>query len=236
MIQRSEGNLIENSNHKELIEKMIRFSSNSSTNAVIELLGGLAKTQQVLEKTKIYKQIRLIEYIPENGRAYRNTISVADLNRIFRELWFQRIIGPKYSGEQNREVSIEMLNLLQLPGHPWLKDRIKAYTCYSRNKTVKLWDKTGFVKGSNGNAAIVEINTPFGRKAYTIVLFIERKDFHSITGNAKKWFDHASIHMRRISEMTYAYFSKRYYNYNECGLPLLMRHTSNALFKTSLNQ
>ena len=129
-----------------------------------------------------------------------------------------------------------MLNLLKLPGHPWLKDRIKAGTCYSTNKTVKLWDKTGFVKGSNGNAGIVEINTPFGRKAYSIVLFIERKDFHSITGNARKWFEQASMHMRRISEMTYAYFSKRYHKYNECGLPLLMRHTRNALFKTSLNQ
>ena len=236
MIQRSEGNLIENSNHKELIEKMIRFSSNSSTNTVIELLGGLAKIQQILEKTKIYKKIGLIEYIPENGRAYRNTISVADLNRIFRELWFRRIIGEKYSGEQNRQVSIEMLNLLKLPGHKWLKDRIKAGTCYSTNKTVKLWDKTGFVKGSNGNAGIVEINTPFGRKAYSIVLFIERKDFHSITGNVRKWFEQASMHMRRISEMTYAYFSKRYHNYNECGLPLLMRYASNTLFKSSLNE
>ena len=51
MIQRSEGNIIENSNHKELIEKIIRFSSNSSTNTIIELLGGLAKIQQILEKT-----------------------------------------------------------------------------------------------------------------------------------------------------------------------------------------
>ena len=235
MIQRSEGNLIETSNHKELIEKMIRFSSNSSTNTVIELLGGLAKIQQILENTKIYKQIRLIEHIPENGRAYRNTISVADLNRIFRELWFQRIIGSKYSGEQNRQVSIEMLNLLKLPGHPWLKDRIKAGTCYSTNKTVKLWDKTGFVKGSNGNAGIVEINTPFGRKAYSIVLFIERKDFHSITGNARKWFEQASMHMRRISEMTYAYFSNLYHNYNQCGINLLMHHTRKAFIKTSLN-
>ena len=155
---------------------------------------------------------------------------------LFLEIWFQRIIGTKYSGEQNRQVSIEMLNLLKLPGHPWLKDRIKAGTCYSTNKTVKLWDKTGFVKGSNGNAGIVEINTPFGRKAYSIVIFIERKDFDSITGNAREWFEQASIHMRRISEMTYAYFSKRYHNYNECGLPSLMRHTRKAFFKTSSNQ
>ena len=137
MIQRSEGNLIENSNHKELIEKMIRFSSNSSTNTVIQMLGGLAKLQKILEKTNIYKTIRLVEYIPENGRSYRNTISVVDLNHIFRELWFQRIIGAKYCGKQNRQVSIEMLNLLKLPGYPWLKDRIKAGTCYSTKKTVK---------------------------------------------------------------------------------------------------
>jgi len=234
MIQRSKGNLIENLVYKELIEKMIRFSSNSSTNTVIELLGGLAKIQQILEKTRIYKQIRLIEYIPENGRAYRNTISVADLNSIFRDLWFQRILGSKYSLEQNMQVSIEMLNLLKLPGHPWIKDRIKASTCYSTNKTVKIWDKTGFVKGSNGNAGIIEINTPFGRKAYSIVLFIERKDFQSITGNTRKWFEQSSMHMRKISEMTYAYFSKLYHNYNECGLPLLMHHTRNNLVKTSL--
>ena len=151
-------------------------------------------------------------------------------------MWIQRVLGKKYSIEQNRLVSIEMLDLLKLPGYSWIKDRIKAGTCYSTNKTVTLWDKTGFVKGSNGNAGIVEINTPFGRKAYSIVIFIERQDFHSITVNVKSWFEKTSMHMRRISEMTYAYFSKQYHNFNECGLPLLMRHTRNALFRTSLNR
>jgi len=235
MINRSQGKLVENSNHKEMIENMIRYSSNSSTNKVIKLLGGLAKIKQILEETKIYKQIKLLEYIPLNGRSYQNTISVADLNRFFRVLWFQRVIGSKFGDEQNRLVSREMLNLLKLPGHQWLNDRIKAGTCYSKNRTTKLWDKTGFVKGSNGNAGIVEIDTPFGRKAYSIVLFIERKDFNSIKENARKWFDKSSMHMRRISEMTYAYFSNQYQNYNECGLSLLISHAKNAIFKTSLN-
>ena len=154
---------------------------------------------------------------------------------MFRELWFKQVIGAKYSRKQNRVASIEMLNLLKLPGHPWLKDRIRAGTCFSTNKTVKLWDKTGFGKGSNGNAGIVEINTPFGRKAYSIVIFIERKNFHSIKENARNWFKNASLHMRKISEMAYAYFSIQYKNYNKCGLPLLMRHTRDTLFKTSLN-
>ncbi len=235
MIQLIEGELSENSNHKGMIEDMIRFSSNSSTNNVIELLGGPAKIQRILEQTKIYKQILLIEYIPENGRAYENTISVSDLNSIFKKLWIQSVLGEKYSIEQNRLVSIEMLDLLKLPGYKWVKDRIKAGTCYSTNKTVKLWDKTGFVKGSNGNAGIVEINTPFGRKAYSIVIFIERKDFHSIKVNAKKWFEKTSIHMRRISEMAYAYFSNLYQNYNQCGINLLKYHTGKAFLKYSLN-
>ena len=236
MIQRSEGKLIENSKKKKLIEKMIRFSSNSSTNTIIELIGGLEKINNIFENVKIYKQTRLIEHIPDNGRAYLNTISVADLNRFLRGLWHQRVIGEKYSEEQNKQVSIEILNLLNLSGHPWLKDRIKADTCYSSNKTVKLWDKTGFVKGSNGNGGIIEMNSPFGRKAYSIVVFIERKDFHSIKGIGRAWFDQTSKHMRRISEMTYAYFSNRYHNYNKCGLALLIRHTRKALFKTLLNQ
>ena len=54
MIQLIEGELNENSNHKEMIEDMIRFSSNSSTNTVIELLGGPAKIQRILEQTKIF--------------------------------------------------------------------------------------------------------------------------------------------------------------------------------------
>ena len=150
-------------------------------------------------------------------------------------MWIQRVLGKKYSIEQNRLVSIEMLDLLKLPGYKWVKDRIKAGTCFSTNKTVKLWDKTGFVKGSNVNAGIVEINTPFGRKAYSIVMFIERKDFHSIKVNTKKWFEKTSKHMRRISEMTYAYFSNLYHNYNQCGINLLKHHTGKAFLKYSLN-
>ncbi len=51
--------------------------------------------------------------------------------------------------------------------------------------------------------------------------------------NAKSWFENTSIHMRRISEMTYAYFSIHYKNYNKCGLPLLIRHTRDTVLKNS---
>ena len=35
---------------------MIRFSSNSSTNEIIQLLGGIENIQNVLNKTKLYKK------------------------------------------------------------------------------------------------------------------------------------------------------------------------------------
>ena len=108
-------------------------------------------------------------------------------------------------------------------------ERIKAGTCFSSNKSVKIWDKTGFVKGVNGNGGIVEIDTPHGRKAYSIVMFIERDKYHTIIGDATKWSERMAMHMRRISEMTYAFFSNRYESYNKCGRSLLNRFAKLAL-------
>ena len=229
MIQRFKGKFEETSNHKKLIEEMIRFSSNSSTNKIIKLLGGTENIQRLLNKTKFYKELRLLEMIPEDGRTYRNKISAEDLNQILMNIWFKRVIGPQYSTQINKKAAHEMLNLLGLPGHPWLKDRIKAETCFSSNKSVKLWDKTGFVKGLNGNADIVEIDTPHGRKAYSLVMLMERQDYQTIEGDAASWFEIVSLHMRRISEITFAYISNRYESYNECGHSQLIRYAKLAL-------
>lgn len=229
MIQRFKGKFEETSNHKKLIEEMIRFSSNSSTNKIIKLLGGTENIQRLLNKTKFYKELRLLEMIPEDGRTYRNKISAEDLNQILMNIWFKRAIGPQYSAQINKTAAHEMLNLLGLPGHTWLKDRIKAETCFSSNKSVKLWDKTGFVKGLNGNAGIVEIDTPHGRKAYSLVMLMERQDYQTIEGDAASWFEIVSLHMRRISEITFAYISNRYESYNECGHSQLIRYAKLAL-------
>jgi len=55
MIQRFKGKIIETPNHKKLIEEMIRFSSNSSTNTIIELLGGTENVQRILNNTNCIK-------------------------------------------------------------------------------------------------------------------------------------------------------------------------------------
>jgi len=229
MIQRFRGNIKEPSKYERQIEEMIRFSSNPSTNTIIKLLGGPKIIQDLLNETKIYKELKLAEAIPEDGRTYQNKISAADLNQIFVNIWSNRVIGSEFNLENNMTASKKMLHLLKLPGHSWLIDRIKAGTCFSSNKSVKIWDKTGFVKGVNGNGGIVEIDTPHGRKAYSIVMFMERDKYHTIIGDATKWSERMAMHMRRISEMTYAFFSNRYESYNKCGRSLLNRFAKLAL-------
>ena len=229
MIQRFNGNFIESSSHKKLIEGMIRFSNNQSTNTIINLLGGTENIQRILNNTKLYKELSLIETIPKDGRTYRNKISAADLNQLFVNIWFKRVIGAKYSAQINKEAAREMLYLLSLPGHSWLKDRIKADTCFSANKSVKLWDKTGFVKGVNGNAGVIEIDTPHGRRAYSLVMFMEREDYQTIEGDANRWSERVSLHMRKISEITFAFISNRYESYYECGRSQLIRYAKLAL-------
>ena len=234
MIQRFRGNIKHPLRYKRQLEEMIRYSSNPSTNNIIKLLGGPKKIQELLNETNLYKELKLVETIPVDGRTYQNKISAADLNLIFVNIWFNRVIGSEFNLEKNRIVSKEMLHLLELPGHSWLIDSIKAETCFSSNNYVKIWDKTGFVKGVKGNGGIVEIDTPHGRKAYSIVMFMERDNYHTIIGDATQWSEHMGMHMRRISEMTYAFFSYRYESYNECGKSLLnhfakLAHTSHLL-------
>ena len=229
MIQRSRGNIKEPLKYEQQLEEMIRYSSNPSTNTIIKLLGGPKKIQKLLNGTKFYNELELAEAIPDDGRTYQNKISAADLNKIFVNIWFNRVIDSEYNLVDNRATSKEMLRLLELPGHSWLKDSIKAGTCFSSNKSVKIWDKTGFVKGVKGNGGIVEIDSPHGRKAYSIVMFIERENYQTIIGDATQWSENMGMHMRKISEMTYAFFSNRYESYNKCGLSLLNRYANIAL-------
>jgi len=235
VIQRFRGEIKESPWHKKLIEEMIRFSSNPSTNSIIYLLGGTDSIQKILYNTKIYKDLSLTQYFPVDGRAYQNKISAEDLNNLLVTIWFKLILNSKNNHQKNLAISEEMLHLLGLPGHAWLKDRIKAGTCFSSNRSVKIWDKTGFVKGVNGNAGIVEIDTPHGRKAYSIVLFIERKNYETIKGDAQKWNDRVSFHMRRISEITYAFFSNRYKSFFKCGYSNLKRYIKLALKNKNLD-
>jgi beta-lactamase class A len=208
---------------------MIRYSSNASTNVILKRLGGPNKVQRLLRETNMYRELRLVEYIPADGRTYRNKLSMADLSSLFHRLWIGRVLGPGFSDLENEQASAQMLHLLSLSGRSDNKDRLKDGTCFAGNQTVRIWDKTGFVKGLNGNAGIIEIDSPHGRRAYSIVAAIERPNYRTIRGNASRWSAKVAYHLRRISELAYAFFTSRYDAFSDCGHDRLVQYATRAL-------
>ena len=217
------------SGRQDHLARMIRYSSNASTNVILKRLGGPNKVQRLLRETNMYRELRLVEYIPADGRTYRNKLSMADLSSLFHRLWIGRVLGPGFSDLENEQASAQMLHLLSLSGRSDNKDRLKDGTCFAGNQTVRIWDKTGFVKGLNGNAGIIEIDSPHGRRAYSIVAAIERPNFRTIRGNASRWSAKVAYHLRRISELAYAFFTSRYDAFSDCGHDRLLQYATRAL-------
>ena len=230
MLQRFRGEIKHNKQHQKALSKMIRFSSNSDTNKVMRSLGGPKKVNQILADTRLYNEMKVVEYIPRYGRTYLNKVSAEDLNRLMLTLWSDQPLGPAFSRVENEMAAEEILYMMGQPNGPRARDRLKDGTCFARNKNVKVWDKTGFVKGVNGNIGIVQIDTPEGPKSYTVVMAMERANYKSISGNANGWSFNLSQHMRRISELVYTYMSIQYHRYNECKqTDRLVYHASQAL-------
>ena len=78
------GRLQHNNKNRYHLKQMIQANSNTSTNYFIRLIGGPYTVNRKLKANYPYfKQTKIIEYIPTNGRTYRNTTSAHDLNRFF---------------------------------------------------------------------------------------------------------------------------------------------------------
>ncbi len=212
---------------QEDLVKMIQYSSNTSFNKLVKKLGGLEKTQKLLRQN--YPNTTLAEYIPETGRTYQNKIIVEELRTMLHRLWQHRILGDQFSQQANRQASLEILWLMQLPPPSQIADRLYSKTCLTQDPHTRLWDKTGFVRGSNGNAGVIGFQVNDKTQAYIIVSVIWRKNHQSINSGGKLWFQKSNFIHRRISEMTYAYFQKLYSGPSTCGATLLEKHQKESV-------
>lgn len=224
MIQRFKGKVEHTAKRRRYLERMIQLSSNYSTNQILKVLGGPAKTQRILDSTGLYEDLKLVEYIPRNGRTYENKVSAADLNRLYRKIWNKQILGKEFSQEDNLSAAKKMLYYLGLPSGTKGWDRLKDRTCFAGDRTAKVYDKTGFVRGLNGDAGIIEINTPKGRRAYTFIGMIARTDYQTVPSNGERWARIQSNRLRRISEMTYGYMKQSYGAKTGCGVNHLYKY------------
>lgn len=175
------------------MEAMIQRSSNSATNWVMRTAGGPAKVNRILnnEYGHIFKNTRIVEYIPAGGRTYRNKALPSDYVRFLRSLWNKELPYGK-----------EMRRLMALPG----RDRLYHGTPIPQGTLV--YNKTGSTAHLCGDMGILAPrSTNGGRYPYAIVGIIERE---SRPANYGSWVTSRGKVIRQVSTLVYKEMKKNH--------------------------
>ena len=183
--------------NKYHLKKMIQASSNTSTNYFIRLIGGpYAVNRRLKANYPYFKQTKIVEYIPSNGRTYRNLTSAHDLNKFYVQLW-----------HNNLPHSAKMKYYLELQNGDYIykKTRIPA--------SVKVYNKTGTVYGLIGDSGIIVMRDPKGKlRPYVFTGLIEdrSKPYGRRRISFGAWVNQRANVLRRVSEKAYGYIYKSY--------------------------
>ncbi|WP_295543614.1 serine hydrolase [uncultured Thiohalocapsa sp.] len=191
----SGGRLKYSSGIRDTMERMIRQSSNTATTEIMQLVSrhngntGPKATEQVLKRHApgVFRQTSIVEYIPANGRTYRNRASARDYSRFLYAQWHRQM-----------PYAAEVLELMALPNH----DRITRGVS-SMPSDVLVYDKTGSTAMLCGNMGIIECQDRRGRpRPYTFIGIIEKA---SRTDYYARWITNRSNAMREVSDLVYNY-------------------------------
>ena len=194
-----QGRLRHTNQNRLHLKNMIQRSYNSSTNYFIRLLGGPNRVNQLLKWNYPYfERTRIVEYIPNGGRTYRNMTSAHDMNRFYNQLWLGRLPhSPK------------MKHYLRLPKG----DRLYDKTCIPRG--VHVYNKTGTVYGMVGDSGILVITDPKGKqRAYILTGIIEDRTKINLRNRFQSfgsWVSRRTEILRSVSEGVYEYIYERHY-------------------------
>jgi beta-lactamase class A len=172
------------------IHRMISISDNQATNRLIRQLGdgdvhqGLVAVNTVARKYG-FNHTTAIELIPEGGRTYANRTSTCDTTHFFTQLYEQRLISPQYSQKMN-EVLLKNVH-----------ERIKTYQL--KKDGVAVADKTGYVRGLNGDCGIVYRSTQNSQgHDYVLSIIIENRE-----RPAEGWGRQKTAVIRYLSDRIY---------------------------------
>ncbi len=182
-----EGKLIYGPKSRRHMERMIQRSSNISTNWITRQVGGPQAVERILKGhyPDIFQETRLVEYIPVNGRTYRNKASVRDYSRFLHAVWTDRISGAR-----------EIKRLMALPG----SDRIFTGT-REIPKGTEVYNKTGSTARLCGDMGILNIKGPDGKSyPYTLIGIIEKQQR---ARNYSSWIRSRSDVIRNVSSIVY---------------------------------
>ena len=183
----AQGELIYGPDSRRHMELMIQRSDNAAANWAIRQVGGPQAVQRILKSSYpgIFQELHLVEYIPADGRTYRNKASVHDYSRFLYAVWKDDIAGAR-----------EIKRLMALPG----SDRI--YTGVSEvPKGTRVYDKTGSTARVCGDMGILSVRGADGRRyPYTLVGIIEKQQSAS---NYTTWIRSRSDVIRNVSAIVY---------------------------------
>ena len=185
---------------RQTMERMIRRSSNTATNQIMSIVSqhernlGARDVERVLKKKApgIFRETRIVETIPTNGRTYRNLASAHDYSRFLYALWHSRLPYAQ-----------ELREIMSLPN----RDRI-YHGVRSIPRGVKVYDKTGSTARLCGNMGIIEAPGRGGKRyPYTFIGIIERP---SRAKNYSSWITRRSNAIRAVSDLVYRDMKQRH--------------------------
>ena len=188
------GKIIYGSTSRRHMELMTQKSNIESTNWVMRQTGGPAATQALLKRhyPSLCQQISLVEYIPSNGRTYRNRGSAADYARFLDALWKGQLPQSK-----------EILRVMALPGIDRLYHDAKLVP-----QGTRVYNKTGSTAMCCGDMGILVARGRNGRTyPYMLIGIIESG---SRSTSYSSWISHRADVIREVSNLTYLDMKKRY--------------------------
>lgn len=181
-----EGKIIYGPRSRRKMEAMIQRSDNQATNWVMRQVGGPQAVQRTLKQHygELIKSTEIVEYIPANGRTYRNRAAPVDYGTFLRSLWAQKLT----SGQ-------ELRRLMALPG----RDRLYNGTPIPQGTLV--YNKTGTTAHLCGDMGILSPKGKDGRRyPYSMVAVIEKQ---KRPRNYSRWKLRRSNIIRQVSTMVY---------------------------------
>lgn len=188
-----EGKLIYGPKSRRKLTAMIQRSSNAATNWVLKQIGGPGAAQRILHKHygHLLQETSIVEYIPANGRTYRNKASAKDYGRFLVALWQKKLPRGK-----------ELRRLMALPG----RDRLYYGTPIPRGTLV--YNKTGSTAKLCGDMGILAPRAKDGRRyPYVVVGIIEKQ--HKAR-NYGRWKMVRSKVIRGASSLIYQEMKENY--------------------------
>ncbi len=182
-----QGELVYGSDSRRHLELMIQHSNNAATNWVMRQVGGPQAVERILKRNYpgIFRGTQLVEYIPPNGRTYRNKASLHDYSRFLYAVWKEDIAGAR-----------EIKRLMALPG----PDRIYMGVPGVPQDT-QVYNKTGSTARLCGDMGILNVKGQDGRRyPYTVIGIIEKEQS---APNYTTWIRSRGEVIRNVSSIIY---------------------------------